>query len=226
VVSSEPLILAEGLRKVYRMGNVEVHALRGVDLKTRRREFLAIVGPSGSGKSTLLHRIGCLDTPTGGRVLIDGVETSKLDGWALARLRRERIGFVFQQFNLMRSLTAIENVALPMVFAGVSRAERLETARCLLEKVELGSRLHHKPSELSGGEQQRVAIARALANDPDIILADEPTGNLASEVGGVVMDIFRELNDEGRTVIVVTHNPEVARRARRIVRMKDGRIIE
>jgi len=226
VAGGEPLILAEGLRKVYRMGRVEVHALRGVNLQVRRREFLAIVGPSGSGKSTLLHCIGCLDTPTGGRVLIDGVDTSKLDGRALAKLRRERIGFVFQQFNLIRSLNAVENVALPMVFAGVRRAERLKVARSLLEKVGLGDRLHHKPSELSGGEQQRVAIARALANDPEIIMADEPTGNLDSEVGGVIMDIFKELNDEGRTIIVVTHNPEVARRARRTVRMKDGKINE
>ncbi|HDJ96594.1 MAG TPA: ABC transporter ATP-binding protein [Candidatus Aenigmarchaeota archaeon] len=203
----------------------EVKALRGVNLSVKRGEFIAIMGSSGSGKSTLLHCIGCLDTPTRGKILIEGVDVSKLDEKELALLRRYKIGFVFQFFNLISNLTALQNVELPMVFAGVSQNKRRERAIELLKMVGLGKRLNHKPNELSGGEQQRVAIARALANNPSIILADEPTGNLDSRSGEEVMNIFVELNkNEGRTILIVTHEPYIAKKAKRIVKIKDGRI--
>jgi len=203
----------------------EVKALRGVNLSVKRGEFIAIMGSSGSGKSTLLHCIGCLDTPTRGKILIEGVDVSKLDEKELALLRRYKIGFVFQFFNLISNLTALQNVELPMVFAGVSQNKRRERAIELLKMVGLGKRLNHKPNELSGGEQQRVAIARALANNPSIILADEPTGNLDSRSGEEVMNIFVKLNkNEGRTILIVTHEPYIAKKAKRIVKIKDGRI--
>jgi len=203
----------------------EVKALRGVNLSVKRGEFIAIMGSSGSGKSTLLHCIGCLDTPTRGKILIEGVDVSKLDEKELALLRRYKIGFVFQFFNLISNLTALQNVELPMVFAGVSQNKRRERAIELLKMVGLGKRLNHKPNELSGGEQQRVAIARALANNPSIILADEPTGNLDSRSGEEVMNIFVELNkNEGRTILIVTHEPYIAKKAKRIVKIKDGKI--
>jgi putative ABC transport system ATP-binding protein len=220
------MIRSEHLNKVYRMGKIEVPALRDVSLEIKEGEFLAIVGSSGSGKSTLLNMLGCLDKPTSGAVIIDGVNTASLSESELAKIRREKIGFIFQQFNLIHSLNALENVSLPMFFAGVSSEERMKRAEELLAKVGLRERMHHKPSELSGGQQQRVAIARALSNNPEIIIGDEPTGNVDSETGNAIMDILEGLNREGRTVIVVTHDTEIAAHAPKVKRMKDGRLLE
>lgn len=220
------MIRAENLSKVYRMGKIEVPALRDVNLEIEKGEYLAIVGSSGSGKSTLLNMLGCLDKPTSGAVFIDGVNTASLSENELAEIRREKIGFIFQQFNLIHSLNALENVSLPMFFAGVGREERMKRAAELLAKVGLRERMHHKPSELSGGQQQRVAIARALSNNPAIIIGDEPTGNVDSETGNAIMGILEGLNREGRTVIVVTHDTEIAAHAPRVKRMKDGRLHE
>ena len=220
------MIRSEHLNKVYRMGKIEVPALRDVSLEIEEGEFLAIVGSSGSGKSTLLNMLGCLDKPTSGAVFIDGVNTASLSENELAEIRREKIGFIFQQFNLIHSLNALENVSLPMFFAGVSSDERLKRAAELLAKVGLRERMHHKPSELSGGQQQRVAIARALSNNPEIIIGDEPTGNVDSETGNAIMGILEGLNHEGRTVIVVTHDTEIAAHAPKVKRMKDGRLLE
>jgi len=222
---SEEIVRLEGVTKVYRMGKVEVQALRGVNLSVKRGEFIAILGPSGSGKSTLLNMIGCLDKPTSGKVFIDGKDTSRLNENELAAVRREKIGFVFQQFNLIHTLNALENVALPMLFAGIRRAERMKRARELLEKVGLSHRIYHKPMELSGGEQQRVAIARALANNPEIIVADEPTGNVDTDAGNAIMEIFEQLNEERRTIILVTHDFDIAAHAHRKLRMKDGTLL-
>ncbi len=208
------------------MGEADVYALREVNLEIKDGEFIAILGPSGSGKSTLLNMIGCLDTPTSGSVFIDGIDTASLNENERAEMRREKIGFIFQQFNLIHTLNALENVALPMFFAGVKRKKRLERAEELLVNVGLGDRMYHKPSELSGGEQQRVAIARALSNDPEIIIGDEPTGNVDTETGRAIMDILEGLNKEGRTIIVVTHNAEVAARAGIRKRMRDGRVLD
>jgi len=220
------MIRTENLTKVYRMGEVEVQALREVNLEIQDGEFIAIIGPSGSGKSTLLNLIGCLDTPTSGAVFIDGIDTGKLSENGLAEIRREKIGFIFQQFNLVHTLNALENVALPMFFAGVKRETRLKRAEELLANVGLGDRIYHKPSEMSGGEQQRVAIARALSNDPEIVIGDEPTGNVDTKTGNTIMDILEGLNKEGRTVIVVTHDAEIAARAGRTKRMRDGRVLD
>jgi len=220
------MIRSEHLNKVYRMGKIEVPALRDVSLEIEESEFLAIVGSSGSGKSTFLNMLGCLDKPTSGAVFIDGVNTASLSESELAEIRREKIGFIFQQFNLIHSLNALENVSLPMFFAGVSSDERLKRAAELLTKVGLEKRMHHKPSELSGGQQQRVAIARALSNNPAIIIGDEPTGNVDSETGDAIMGLLEGLNREGRTVIVVTHDTEIAAHAPRVKRMKDGRLLE
>jgi len=222
---SEEIVRLEGVTKVYRMGKVEVQALRGVNLSVKRGEFIAILGPSGSGKSTLLNMIGCLDKPTSGKVFIDGKDTSRLNENELAALRREKIGFVFQQFNLIHTLNALENIALPMLFAGIRRAERMKRAKELLEKVGLSHRIYHKPMELSGGEQQRVAIARALANNPEIIVADEPTGNVDTDAGNAIMEIFEQLNEERRTIILVTHDFDIAAHAHRKLRMKDGSLL-
>ena len=221
----EEIVRLERVRKIYRMGSVYVEALRDVDLRVGRGDFLAVLGPSGSGKSTLLNMIGCLDKPTSGNVLIDGKNTGEMNESELAEIRRRKIGFVFQQYNLIHSLNALENVALPMLFAGVRRSERLKRAKELLERVGLSHRIHHKPSELSGGEQQRVAIARALANNPDMIIGDEPTGNVDTATGDAIMDIFSRLNrEEGKTIILVTHDEEIADRARTKLRMRDGKI--
>jgi putative ABC transport system ATP-binding protein len=220
------MILTEHLTKVYRMGDVEVYALRDVDLEVRDGEFVAIIGPSGSGKSTLLNMIGCLDTPTSGSVFIDNTDTAMLNENELAEIRREKIGFIFQQFNLVHTLNAVENVALPMFFAGVKRETRLRKAEELLVNVGLGDRVHHKPSELSGGQQQRVAIARALSNDPEVVIGDEPTGNVDTDTGNAIMDVLEGLNKEGRTVIVVTHDAEIAARAGRTKRMRDGMVLD
>jgi putative ABC transport system ATP-binding protein len=220
------MIHTENLSKTYRMGEVEVQALRDVNLEIKDGEFIAIIGPSGSGKSTLLNLIGCLDTPTSGVVFIDGIDTGKLSENGLAEIRREKIGFIFQQFNLIHTLNALENIALPMFFAGVGREVRLKKAEELLVKVGLGDRIYHKPSELSGGQQQRVAIARSLSNDPAIIIGDEPTGNVDTETGNTIMSILEGLNREGRTIIVVTHDAEIAAHAGRKKRMRDGRVLD
>jgi len=225
-MSAEEIVRLEGVTKVYRMGKVEVQALRGVNLSVKRGEFIAILGPSGSGKSTLLNMMGCLDKPTSGKVFIEGTDTSRLNDNELAALRREKIGFVFQQFNLIHTLNALENVALPMLFAGIRRTERMKRASELLQKVGLSHRVYHKPMELSGGEQQRVAIARALANNPEIIVADEPTGNVDTDAGNVIMGIFERLNsEERRTIILVTHDFDIAARAHRKLRMTDGTLL-
>ncbi len=212
--------------KKYRIGVHEVIALNGVSLSVRDGEFVAIMGPSGSGKSTLLHLIGCLDKPTSGKVLIDGLDTSKLSDRELTELRRDKIGFVFQQYYLIPTLTALENVELPMVFKGISKEKRRSRAEELLELVGLKGKKDRKPNELSGGEQQRVAIARALANEPSILLCDEPTGNLDTKSGKVVMEIIKRLNvEEGVTVVLVTHDPSLKVYADRVIGIRDGRIV-
>ncbi len=213
--------------KTYKLGKTEVWALRGVSLKVEEAEFITIMGPSGSGKSTLLHVIGCLDKPDEGKVYLAGQEVSVLSEDRLAELRGKFVGFVFQTFNLVPTLSTLENVELPMIFQGMPRRRRLARAEELLERVGLGKRLRHLPAELSGGERQRVAIARALVNDPELILADEPTGNLDSASGAQVMGIIKELNEQhGKTLIVVTHDPEVASYAHRTIHIRDGRILE
>ncbi|MBT9159880.1 MAG: ABC transporter ATP-binding protein [Dehalococcoidia bacterium] len=215
------MIRTAGLVKTYRMGKIEVPALGGVDIEISEGEYVALVGPSGSGKSTLLNMIGCLDRPTSGSVFIEGVDVSGCNGSELARIRRQKMGFIFQMFNLIPTLDALENVMLPMTFAGSRRGERITRARELLELVGLSERAKHKPSELSGGEQQRVAIARALANDPPVLLADEPTGNLDTKTGKAIIGFLEKLNEEGKTMIVVTHNPEIASKAQRVISMRD-----
>ncbi|PZA07952.1 MULTISPECIES: ABC transporter ATP-binding protein [unclassified Meiothermus] len=218
-----------GITKVYRSGGgaraVEVQALRGVDLSIEQGEYVAIMGPSGSGKSTLMHLIGLLDSPTSGSYKLSGVETSGLSEVELAKVRNQRIGFVFQAFFLLPKLTALHNVALPLVYRGVGLAERLQRARAALEAVGLGARLDHRPAELSGGQKQRVAIARALVQEPDILLADEPTGNLDSKSSEEILALFDTLHQEGKTVIMVTHEPDVGARAQRIIRLRDGLIV-
>lgn len=216
------VIRAEDLRKIYRMGEIRVDALRGVDLSINDGDFIAIQGPSGSGKSTLLNLIGCLDRPSSGKVYIDDVDTSALSDNQLARIRREKIGFIFQTFNLIPTLSALENVALPMSFAGVKKSDRMERARDVLDVVELSHRANHKPSELSGGEQQRVAIARSLVNSPEIILADEPTGNIDTKAGNVIMDFLSSLNEKGKSLVVVTHDSMIAKRAHHVINIRDG----
>ncbi len=217
------MIRLSGIRKIYVMGDQEVHALAGVDLCIEQGELLAIMGPSGSGKSTLMHILGLLDAPTDGDYFLNEYEVSGMDGAELARVRNRTIGFVFQSFNLLPSLTALENVELPMVYGGVKkRRERAEEA---LSLVGLTDRMDHRPTELSGGQQQRVAIARAIAGSPKILLADEPTGNVPTRQGEEIMQIFQELNDQGITVILVTHEQEIARHARRLVQVRDGLII-
>ncbi|MEM3453223.1 MAG: ABC transporter ATP-binding protein [Candidatus Hadarchaeum sp.] len=213
--------------KIYRMGEVDLRALNGVSLKIMPSENLSIIGPSGSGKSTLLHLMGCLDRPTSGKIYIDGVDTSQLNGTKLAEIRRHKIGFVFQFFYLIPTLNALENVELPMMFAGVNESERKKRAAELLELVNLKERMKHRPSELSGGERQRVAIARALANNPKIVLADEPTGNLDSRSGREIIDLLKRLNEEkGVTLIIVTHDPYIASTMKRTIYLKDGRIVK
>lgn len=221
------IISLENVWKIYQLGKVEVVALRGITLEIKKGTFLSIIGPSGSGKSTLLHIIGCLDFPTKGKVFLEGQDIKKLNEDELARIRGKKIGFVFQQFNLIPNLTALENVMLPMIFQGIKEKERIIKAKMLLEMVSLKERFHHKPNELSGGEQQRVAIARALANDPEIIIADEPTGNLDSKSGKLIMEIFKKLYEtKKKTIVVVTHDAEIASFSKEILRIRDGQIIE
>jgi putative ABC transport system ATP-binding protein len=220
-----PLVIEiEGVTKLYKMGAEIIHALRGIALKIHRNEYLAIMGPSGSGKSTLMNMLGCLDTPTAGRYEFNLKDVASMVDDELAAIRNQEIGFVFQTFNLLPRSTALHNVELPLIYAGVPRTERLERAREALENVGLGNRMDHKPNELSGGQRQRVAIARALVNKPSIILADEPTGNLDSRTGEEIMALFEQLYAQGNTLIVVTHEEDIARHARRIVRLRDGLI--
>ncbi|MBI2651624.1 ABC transporter ATP-binding protein [Candidatus Woesearchaeota archaeon] len=219
------MIKLENVWKTYKMGNIEVNALRGLNLEIKKREFVAIMGPSGSGKSTAVNMIGCLDVPTKGKLFLEDRDISRLSESDLAQIRGRKIGFIFQQFNLINTLTALENVTLPMIFQGTSSNERAETAKKLLELIELSDRINHKPTELSGGEQQRVAIARSLANNPDVILADEPTGNLDSKTGSIVINFLEKLNKEGKTIVLVTHDADVAKHAQRIVYLMDGRIM-
>jgi putative ABC transport system ATP-binding protein len=217
-------ILTEGLAKTYRMGAEDVPALRGVDLEIARGEYLAIMGPSGSGKSTLMNLIGCLDTPSAGKYWLAGRLVSELKDDDLAAIRNKEIGFVFQTFNLLPRASALHNVELPLIYNGTPANERLEKARQALQSVELGDRMMHKPSELSGGQRQRVAIARALVNSPSIVLADEPTGNLDSKTGEEIMALFARLHEQGNTIILVTHENDIAQHTNRIIRLRDGRI--
>jgi len=220
------LIRAESLEKTYRLGQVDVQALRGVDVQIAAGEYVAITGPSGSGKSTLMHILGCLDSPTSGLYQLDGEDVSTLSGKRLAHVRNRKVGFVFQTFNLMPRLSVEENVALPLKYrGGVARAERRARALQLLERLGLGDRIGHRPDELSGGERQRVAIARALVGEPAILMADEPTGNLDSQAGNEVMKTFAELHGTGHTIVLVTHDPNVAARAGRVIQMSDGRVV-
>lgn len=218
------LIRVENLTKVYKMGSVEVHALRGVSFSIEPQEFVSIMGPSGSGKSTLMDILGCLAKPTNGKYFLEGVEVSTLSDNQLATIRNKKIGFVFQSFNLLPRTTALHNVELPMIYSGVSRRERRRRALAALEAVGLADRIYHKANELSGGQIQRVAIARALVNEPSIIFADEPTGNLDTKSGEEIMAIFDKLNQEGNSIIMVTHEKNIAEHARRIIHLKDGLI--
>jgi len=220
------MIKLRGVKKVYQMGKVGVEALRGVDLEVENNEYLSVLGPSGSGKSTLMHIIGCLDTPTEGEYRLEGQDVGRLSPNQLAEIRNKKVGFVFQSFNLLPYATALENVELPMIYKGASARQRRKRAEELLAKVGLGDRSRHRPSELSGGERQRVAIARALANNPSIILADEPTGNLDSASGKEVIEVFDELWQQGCTVIIVTHDSNIAKRTPRVVKLLDGKVVE
>jgi putative ABC transport system ATP-binding protein len=226
VSSSPPVVDTAGIEKVYTMGDVKVHALRGVSLRIAPGEFLAVMGASGSGKSTFMNLVGCLDRPSAGRYLLNGQDVSRLSRDQLASVRGKQIGFVFQGFNLLPRTTAIENVELPMLYQGIPARERHARAAEALARVGLGDRQDHAPAQLSGGQQQRVAIARALVNRPTLLLADEPTGNLDSQTSIDVMAIFQELNDAGLTILLVTHEPDIADHARRTVVFKDGRVLD
>ena len=219
-----PLIETRDLWKTYQMGDELIHALRGVSIQIERGEYVAIMGPSGSGKSTLMNLIGCLDTPSKGVYLLNDKEVSQMSDNELARVRNEEIGFVFQTFNLLPRATALHNVELPLVYAGVSKKDRLDRAKLALERVELTPRMNHKPNELSGGQRQRVAIARALVNNPSILLADEPTGNLDSKTGVEIMALFARLHEAGNTIIVVTHEADIAAYAHRVIAIRDGQV--
>ena len=218
------IIKTQGLKKIYQMGQEQVKALDGVDVELERGEYVAIMGPSGSGKSTLMNLLGCLDTPSEGEYWLNGHAVSTLNDDELAQVRNKEVGFVFQSFHLLPRYSALENVQLPLVYSNIPREERLERAKQALEQVDLTDRIHHRPNELSGGQRQRVAIARALINQPSILLADEPTGNLDSNTGKDILNLFEHLHTAGHTIILVTHDPEVASHANRIIRLRDGRV--
>jgi len=219
-----PLIRLEGVTKTYDAGELAVNALAGIDLDVEKGQMVAIIGPSGSGKSTLMHILGCLDAPTEGRYHLDGQDVSTLSGFALAAIRNRKVGFVFQTFNLLPKASLLRNVELPLLYGGVAGRERRERAAAALDRVGLGARLKHRPSELSGGQRQRAAIARALVNHPSLVLADEPTGNLDTKTGLEILDLFDEMKAKGETVVIVTHDPRIAERCERVVRIVDGRI--
>ena len=219
---SDLIIEVKDLRKTYVMGSETIDALRSVSLQIKRNEFVALMGPSGSGKSTLMNLIGCLDSPTSGEYYLNGINVSGMGDAELAEVRNKQIGFVFQTFNLLPRMSSLENVALPLIYAGYNKSDRLEKARQVMSDVGLDSRMYHKPNELSGGQRQRVAIARALINDPALILADEPTGNLDTRTSEEIINIFKDLHRKGNTILLVTHEPDIAAHARRIVRLRDG----
>ncbi len=216
------IIRIKGIKKFYKVGNQEVRALNGVDIIIHKNEYVAIMGPSGSGKSTMMNILGCLDSPTDGSYILNGTDVSKMDDNELAEVRNKEIGFVFQSFNLLPRYTALDNVALPLIYSGDGKAERDRRAKETLASVDLTDRMHHKPNELSGGQRQRVAVARALVNKPSIILADEPTGNLDSKTSIDIMKLFADIHNQGNTIIVVTHEEDIAKHARRIIRLRDG----
>lgn len=218
----EKMISVQDLKKTYVMGTEQVHALKSVTIDIHKNEYVALMGPSGSGKSTLMNLLGCLDTPTSGTYMLNGINVSEMTDGELASVRNREIGFVFQTFNLLPRLSSLDNVALPLVYSGMSKSEREERAAHVLDIVGLGDRMSHKPNELSGGQRQRVAIARALVNNPAIILADEPTGNLDTKTSIEIMEIFESIQDNGNTVILVTHEPDIAEHAHRIIRLRDG----
>ncbi|MFA6769652.1 MAG: ABC transporter ATP-binding protein [Bacteroidales bacterium] len=221
---SKEIIKIQGIKKFYKVGPHEVKALNGVDIVINQNEYVAIMGPSGSGKSTIMNILGCLDSPTGGSYILNGTDVSKMDDGELAEVRNKEIGFIFQSFNLLPRYTALDNVSLPLIYSGIGKIERDKRAFETLESVDLTDRMHHKPNELSGGQRQRVAVARALINKPSIILADEPTGNLDSKTSIDIMKLFAKIHDKGNTIIVVTHEEQIAKHARRIIRLRDGLI--
>jgi putative ABC transport system ATP-binding protein len=223
---SRTVIELQDVWRSYHLGDTTVHALKGISFAVKQGEFVSIIGKSGSGKTTAVNQIGCLDYPSKGDVILDGQKISKLSESELAEVRGQKIGYIFQKFNLIKTLSALENVELPMIFQGISREERKEKAEKLLRSFDMGERLINKPSELSGGQQQRVAIARAMANDPDIILADEPTGNLDSKTGVMVMEYLKQLNKEGKTIILVTHDDKLSKQAKRRITLFDGKVIK
>ncbi len=218
----EEIIRIEGLTKYYKIGNEVIKALNGVNLSIKKNEYVALMGPSGSGKSTIMNIIGCLDTPTSGKYFLNGPDVARLDDAELAQIRNKEIGFVFQTFNLLPRYTALDNVALPLVYAGINKEDRIKRAKEVLQQVGLADRMKHRPNELSGGQRQRVAVGRALVNRPSIILADEPTGNLDSKTSYEIMNLFDEIHKAGNTIILVTHEEDIARMAHRIVRLRDG----
>ncbi len=221
----EPLIKLENVTKSYHLGEIDIAVLNNLNLEIRPGSFVSIMGPSGSGKSTLMYLLGCLDVPTAGKIFLDGRDVSNLSENELARVRGKKIGFVFQQFNLLSNLSSLENIMMPMIFQGLAEQKRIERAKALLETLNMGNRMEHKPMELSGGEQQRIAIARAFANNPEIIIADEPTGNLDSKTGKMIMDVLVEFHKrENKTIVVVTHDPNIANYSQEIIRIKDGQI--
>lgn len=224
MIKAAEIIRLNDIGRMYRMGDEEIHALRSVTVNIKKNEYVAMMGPSGSGKSTLMNMIGCLDTPSKGQYVLNGQDVSNMDDNQLAEVRNKEIGFVFQTFNLLPRLSALENVALPLVYAGMPKAQRLKRAEEVLALVGLGNRMNHKPNEMSGGQRQRVAVARALVNHPSIILADEPTGNLDSKTSYEIMGLFEEIHQQGNTIILVTHEEDIARHAHRIVRLRDGLI--